>query len=65
LTMTLVGAKTSVAKMWSLHAGSFAATNSITEPELIKSRESAIAVSAAMKHTMPAYTIEVIDVPVQ
>jgi len=65
LTMTLVGAKTSVAKMWSLHAGSFVATNSITEPELIKSRESAIAVSAAMKHTMPAYTIEVIDVPVQ
>jgi len=66
LTMTLAGAKAGVAKMWSLHAGSFAATNSITEPEAIKPREQTIAVStAAMKHTVPAYTIEVIDVPVK
>jgi len=65
LTMTLTGAKAGVAKMWSLHAASFAATNSITEPEKIKPLESTIAVSAAMKHTVPAYTIEVIDVPVR
>jgi len=65
LTMTLDGAKTGVAKMWSLHAASFVATNSITEPETIKSRESTLAVSAAMKHTVPAYTIEVIDIPVK
>jgi alpha-N-arabinofuranosidase len=65
LTMTLDGAKAGAAKMWSLHAASFAATNSITEPEKIMPKESSIAVSAAMKHTVPAYTIEVIDVPVK
>jgi len=65
LTMTLGGAKTGAAKMWSLHAGSFAATNSIAEPEKIKPLESTIAVSAGMKHTVPAYTIEVIDVAVK
>jgi len=66
LTMTLAGAKASVAKLWSLHAGSFAATNSIAEPEKIKPVESTIAVSAAaLRHTVPAYTIEVIDIPVK
>jgi alpha-N-arabinofuranosidase len=65
LTMTLAGVKTGTAKMWSLHAGSFAATNSITQPEKIKPVESTLQVSAATKHTVPAYTIEVIDVPVK
>jgi len=66
LTMTLAGAKAGAAKMWKLHAGSFAATNSIAEPEAIKPRESTIAVSAAaMRHIVPAFTIEVIDIPVK
>jgi alpha-N-arabinofuranosidase len=66
LKMALAGVKTGAAKMWSLHAGSFAATNTITEPEAIKPRQSTIAVTATeMQHTVPAYTIEVIDVPVK
>jgi len=65
LTLTLDGAKAGTAKIWSLHAASFAATNSITEPEKIMPRESTMQVSAAMKHIVPAYTIEVIDVPVK
>jgi alpha-N-arabinofuranosidase len=66
LTMTLKGARAGVAKTWSLHAASFAATNSITEPDAIRPKESTLAVSAgAMRHTVPAYTIEVIDIPVQ
>ena len=66
LTMTLAGVKAGAAKMWALHAGSFAATNSITQPEAIKPRESTMQVNAAaMRHTVPAYTIEVIDVPVK
>jgi alpha-N-arabinofuranosidase len=66
LTMTLAGVKAGAAKMWALHAGSFAATNSNTQPEAIKPRESTMQVNAAaMRHTVPAYTIEVIDVPVK
>jgi alpha-L-arabinofuranosidase len=66
LTMTLAGAKAGTAKMWTLHAGSFAATNSIAEPDAIKPRGSMLQVSAAaMRHTVPAYTIEVIDIPVK
>ena len=55
-----------VGKMTSLHGATFAATNTITSPGTIKPRESTVQFSGAMlKHTVPALTIEVVDVPVE
>jgi alpha-N-arabinofuranosidase len=52
-----------VAKVFSLHGASFAATNSITTPTAIKPIESTLRfVGAEMKSTVPALTIEVVDV---
>jgi alpha-N-arabinofuranosidase len=51
------------ATMWSLHGGSFEATNSIAEPEKIVPVMSRVALGKT--HSVPAYTIEVLDVPVQ
>jgi len=66
LTLDVAGAKAGAAKMWSVRGGSFAATNSIPEPEAIKTVESTVEVKgAAMSHMVPAYTIEVLDVPVK
>jgi len=63
LDLNLLGAKAGVAKMYSLHAGNFQATNSITKPELIMPVESTVQIAA--QHTVPAYTIQVIDIPLQ
>ncbi len=60
--MEVAGAKAGPAKMWSLHAGSFEATNSMAEPEKITPVASTVKLGP--KHTVPAYTIEVIDLPV-
>ncbi len=50
-------------KMFSLHGASFQETNSITEPERIHPVESAVRIAGAMwQHTVPAFTIEVVDV---
>jgi alpha-L-arabinofuranosidase len=62
LSLEIAGAKGEV-KMWSLHGGSFEATNSITEPEKIVPVMSRAALGKT--HTVPAYTIEVLDVPLQ
>jgi alpha-N-arabinofuranosidase len=66
VTLTGVGAGAHVAKTVSLHAASYEATNSITAPEFIKPVEGTLRFTGAeMKQTLPAYTIEVVDVPLQ
>jgi alpha-L-arabinofuranosidase len=48
----------------SLHGATFAATNSINAPDVIHPIESAVSVPGnAWTHTVPALTIEVIDLP--
>ena len=55
-----------VAKMTSLHAATFQATNTIATPNVIKPRDSTLEFSGTvLKHTVPALTIEVVDVPVE
>jgi len=63
LALDLRGAKAGAAKVYTLHAGDYMATNSITNPEYIKPQESTVTVGA--NRTVPAYTIEVIDIPLQ
>lgn len=54
------------ATMSSLHGGSFEATNSITAPNLIHPVASTVRVnSGTWQHTVPALTIEVIDIPLR
>jgi alpha-N-arabinofuranosidase len=62
LTLDLRGVA-GAAKMTTLHAASYQATNSITAPNAIKPVESNVRLTSA--HTVPAYTIEVIDVPLK
>jgi len=62
LSLEIAGAKGDVT-MWSLHGGSFEATNSITEPEKIVPVMSQVVLGKT--HSVPAYTIEVLDVPVR
>jgi alpha-L-arabinofuranosidase len=51
------------AKVTSLHGATFEATNSMREPENIHPVESTVAVAGReWKHTVPALTIEVVDV---
>ena len=63
LTLDLQGAKAGPAKVISLHAASYQATNSITAPDFIKPVESSVRLTSA--HMVPAFTIEVIDVPLK
>ena len=52
------------AQVTSLHAPTFEATNSIADPEAIHPVESAVSVPGSnWTHTVPALTIEVIDLP--
>jgi alpha-N-arabinofuranosidase len=61
-----LSAQQHTASLSSLHGGSFLATNSITQPDLIKPVESKQSFSGSTwKHTVPALTIEVIDVPIK
>jgi alpha-N-arabinofuranosidase len=54
------------ASMVTLHAATYQATNSITDPDAIHPEKSTVSVSGGdWKHTVPALTIEVIDVPLQ
>jgi alpha-N-arabinofuranosidase len=60
----VAGART--AKMYSLHAATLEATNSIDHPNEIHPVESTVPVKdGAWSHTVPALTIEVIDVPLR
>jgi alpha-N-arabinofuranosidase len=66
LALDLAGTKPSTAKVFSLHAASYEATNAIMQPEAIKPSQSTLPISAAhTPHTVPAYTIEVLDVQLQ
>ncbi len=57
---------THTASMDSLHAATFEATNSITEPDLIHPTQATLPVNGSIwNHTVPALTIEVIDIPMQ
>ena len=63
LALDFGGAMVGEAKMFTLHGGSFEATNSITAPEFIKTLESTV--SLAGGYTVPALTIEVLDIPLK
>jgi alpha-N-arabinofuranosidase len=66
LTLDLAGATPSTAKVFSLHAASFEATNTITQPESIKPQESTATIAGRhTSHTVPPYTIQVLDVQLQ
>ena len=52
------------AQVTSLHAPTFEATNSIADPEAIHPVEATVSVPGSnWTHTVPALTIEVIDLP--
>jgi hypothetical protein len=61
LALDLAGARPGPGKLYSLHAASFQATNSMTAPEAIRPVESALNLEAT--HTVPAFTIQVLDIP--
>ena len=63
LTLDLKDATAGEAKLYTLHAGDYMATNSMTDPEFIKPIESTVSVGAS--RTVPAYTIEVLDIPLK
>ena len=65
LTVKLVGVGgTRTATVISLHGATFEATNSISNPDAIHPVTSTLSVpGVAWKHTVPALTIEVIDMP--
>jgi alpha-L-arabinofuranosidase len=66
LSLEIKGAGSQAAKMTTLHAASFEATNSITDPNFIHPVDGTLQISgASQQHTVPAYTIEVIDVHVR
>jgi alpha-N-arabinofuranosidase len=54
------------ARMSSLHAATYEATNSLADPELIHPVEGSVKIQGAnWKHTVPALTIEVVDIPLR
>jgi alpha-N-arabinofuranosidase len=58
-----LAAGTHLAKMYSLHGASFQETNSLADPTRIHTVESTARIAGAMwQHTVPAFTIEVVDV---
>jgi alpha-N-arabinofuranosidase len=58
-----LGAGAHVAKSSTIHAGSYFATNSITEPEKIKPVEGTVPFTGSkLKKSLPGYTIEVLEV---
>jgi alpha-N-arabinofuranosidase len=61
LDLKVMGAQAGTSKMYSLHAASYQATNSVTEPEAIMPAESVVKITP--EHTVPAYTIQVVDIP--
>jgi alpha-L-arabinofuranosidase len=54
------------AKLSSLHAATYEATNTLNDPNLIHPVDATVRVSGAdWKHTVPALTIEVVDLPLR
>ncbi len=61
-----VGAGAHEVKMISLYGATFEATNTITDPMAIHPVDSVLRFTGEkLKHTVPAYTIEVVDVPLK
>lgn len=67
LAVELTGIKgTHVAKVTSLHGATYQATNSMEKPDVIHPVMSTVTVAgSSWKHTVPALTIEVMDVPLK
>lgn len=59
------GAVKGTAKLISLGAATTAATNSITDPKRVVPVETTVKVSKEFKHTVPGYTVEVLEMAVQ
>lgn len=65
LAIDLQGAKTRSASILSLHGGSYEATNSMKSPDQIVPKATTVPIAPGVwKHTVPALTIEVIDIPI-
>jgi alpha-L-arabinofuranosidase len=55
-----------IAKMSSLHGATYEATNTLSDPNLIHPTDSSVQVSGGnWKHTVPALSIEVLDIPIR
>jgi alpha-N-arabinofuranosidase len=66
LAIDLQGGKARTAAITSLHASTYEATNSISDPDRIAPKMSAETIPAdGWKHTVPALTIQVLDVPLK
>ena len=66
LLMDLAGAKAGEAKVISLHAASFDATNSLADPNQIVPHTATTHIAAGTwKHTVPALTIQIVDIPLR
>ncbi len=66
ITVTLSGVHGGSAQMSSLHAATRWATNSIQTPDAIKPVQSTVhVVEGPWKHTIPANSIEVLDIPLK
>ena len=66
LSIALGGGATEQATIHSLHGATYEATNSLDHPDLIKPNTSTVKVASGnWQHTVPALTIEVIDVPLR
>lgn len=62
----VIDGKPHTASVNSLHAGSYDATNSITDPNAVTPKKSTETVSAtSWKHNVPGLTIQVIDIPLR
>lgn len=61
-----LGAGSHSASLISLHGATFEATNSITDPSAITPADSTVPFTGStLNHTVPALTIEVMDIPLQ
>jgi alpha-L-arabinofuranosidase len=65
LVLDIAGAQTGSAALYSLHAATRWATNSIEHPDAIVPVTSKVAASAKWTHDVPANTIEVLDIPLK
>jgi alpha-N-arabinofuranosidase len=55
-----------IAKMSSLHGATYEATNTLNNPNLIHTIDASVRVSGGgWKHTVPALSIEVLDIPIR